>query len=159
MNLIFRTEPRKEDILNIREIVESTGFFHNYEVEVAVELIQERLNKGIESGYEFVFAEIDGKTVGYTCFGHIACTKSSYDLYWIVTHNSFRGQGIGKKLLSETYRCIKEREGKNVYAETSSKPQYLPTREFYEKNFFDKEAQIKDFYDENDDKVVYVKRL
>jgi hypothetical protein len=45
------------DSHNIREIVNSTGFFYNHEVEVAVELLEERLKTGIERGYYFVFAD------------------------------------------------------------------------------------------------------
>lgn len=159
MELKFRTTAETKDIKRIREIVESTGFFHDYEVDVAVELVEERLEKGEPSGYHFVFAELDGVTVGYSCYGLIACTKSSFDLFWIVTHNDYRGKGIGKKLLEETYKCVMEMGGTALYAETSAKPQYTPTQHFYESNQFINEAQIKDFYDMGDDKIIFVKRF
>ena len=60
MNLTFRTIPEKRDIKRIREIVVSTKFFYDHEVDVAVELIEERLGKGESTGYHFVFAEVDG---------------------------------------------------------------------------------------------------
>jgi ribosomal protein S18 acetylase RimI-like enzyme len=159
MNLTFRTNPKKEDIENIREIVKSTGFFYEHEVEIAVELIEERMHKGIKSGYHFIFAEVDGKTAGYSCYGHIATTKSNHDLYWIVTHNDFRGKGIGKKLLEETYKEVRAMGGTALYAETSGRDHYAPTRHFYNSNGYSLEATLKDFYDEGDDKLVYVKRL
>jgi ribosomal protein S18 acetylase RimI-like enzyme len=158
-NFRFRYEPKSKDVENIRKIVESTNYFYDYEVAVAVELIQERLDKGLQSGYEFIFAEADGKTVAYSCYGHIACTKNSYDLYWIVTHNDFRGKGIGKLLLSETENKIKASGGRKVYAETSSLAKYIPTRKFYETNGYFAEAILKEFYNDNDDKVVFVKTL
>jgi GNAT superfamily N-acetyltransferase len=159
MNLTFRTLPHKDDIQRIREIVESTGFFYDHEVEVAVELIEERLHKGEKSGYHFVFAELDGITAGYSCYGPIACTKSSHDLYWIVTHNDYRGKGIGKQLLEETYRQAKTLGCTSLYAETSGLPHYAPTRGFYNSNAFSLEATLKDFYDKDDDKLIYLKRL
>jgi ribosomal protein S18 acetylase RimI-like enzyme len=159
MEIKFRITPMYEDAHNIREIVNSTGFFYNHEVEVAVELLEVRLKTGIDSGYYFVFADVDGKTAGYSCFGPIACTKSSYDLFWIATHSEYRGKGIGKKLLEETYKCAKEMGCTALYAETSAKDQYAPTREFYDKNGFFKEALLKDFYDIGDDKLIYVKKL
>lgn len=158
-NVSFRYEAKAEDVDVIRQIVESTDYFYDYEVEVAVELVEERLNKGPSSGYEFVFAEVDGRTVAYTCYGLIACTKNSYDLYWIVTHNDFRGKGIGKLLLKETEEKIKGSGGKKVYAETSSIPKYDSTRKFYENTGYIAEAVLKEFYDDNDDKVVFVKTL
>ena len=101
MEIKFRITPMYEDAHNIREIVNSTGFFYNHEVEVAVELLEVRLKTGIDSGYYFVFADVDGKTAGYSCFGPIACTKSSYDLFWIASHNEYRGKGIGKTFLKK----------------------------------------------------------
>jgi GNAT superfamily N-acetyltransferase len=159
MNLTFRTIPKKKDIQHVREIVVSTHFFYDHEVEVAVELIEERLHKGEKSGYYFVFAEVDGITVAYSCFGPIALTKSSHDLYWIVTHSEYRGKGIGRKLLEETYKHAKAMGCTALYAETSGLEHYAPTRSFYINNHFILEARLKEFYDKGDDKFVYVKRL
>lgn len=159
MNLSFRTVPAHEDVARIREIVISTGFFHDHEIDVAVELIEERMQRGVNSGYLFIFAEVDGVTAGYSCYGHITTTRSSHDLYWIVTHNNFRGKGIGKKLLAETCKEVRKVGGTALYAETSGKEQYAPTRHFYNSTGFALEATLKDFYDRGDDKLVYVKRL
>jgi len=158
-NITFRTEVFKADIEAVREIVSSTGFFHDYEVPVAVELVEERLQKGVESGYHFVFAEVDGKTAAYSCYGEIPCTNGSYDLYWIVTHNDYRRMGIGKKLLAETEKNIKELGGRGIYVETASKEKYMPTRMFYVQCSYIKEAELKDFYEIGDNKVIYVKYL
>ena len=158
-NIKFRYMPVKDDVEKIRTITESTKFFYDYEVDVAVELIQERLSKGEASGYSFVFAEENGIIIAYSCYGHIACTKNSYDLYWIVTHNDCRGKGIGKILLKETENKIKEAGGKKVYAETSSLPKYASTRRFYESTGYKAESVLKEFYNDNDDKITFVKTI
>jgi GNAT superfamily N-acetyltransferase len=159
MNLTFRTEPENKDIQRIREIVISTGFFYDHETEVAVELITERLRKGESTGYHFVFADVDGVTAAYTCYGHDEMTKSCFDLYWIVTHNDFRGKGIGKKLLEETYKQAKKLGCTMIIAETSGRDHYIPTRAFYDSAGYTLEAVIRDYYDRGDDKCIYVKRL
>ena len=155
----FREKVKPEDIEHVREIVVSTGFFYDFEIPVAVELVEDRLAEGEESGYFFIFAEMEGKTISYSCYGPIAGTDAGYDLYWIVTHNDYRGLGTGKKLLDETHKVVKNRGGRYIIAETSSLEKYTPTRTFYEKNGYDKEGIIKDFYMTGDDKVIYVKRL
>jgi ribosomal protein S18 acetylase RimI-like enzyme len=155
----LRAEPSQADIENVRDIIISTGFFQNHEIDVAVELVEERLQKGIESGYFFIFVEIDGRTVAYACYGTIPCTIGSWDLYWIATHNNFRGKGIGKKLLAEVEKHIKELGGRTVYIETSLKPQYEPTQYFYDSAGYAREAVLKDFYDVNDHKVIYSRVL
>ena len=161
MNTKFkiRNEVKPGDLDRVKEIVNSTSFFHDYEIDVAVELVQENLAKGNESGYHFLFAELEGKTVAYSCFGLIPCTESSFDLYWIVVHNNYRGLGIGKKLLALTEQAITKMGGTAVYAETSSQQKYAPTRSFYLQNSYIQEAMLKDFYKKEDDKLIYSKVL
>lgn len=156
-HLVFRRDVSEEDSRLVRELCESTRFFHAYEVDVAVELVVERLSKGTASGYEFVFATLDGETVGYACFGPIACTKSSYDLYWLVVGDRWRGRGYGRALLYESERLMRSLGATRLYAETSSREQYKPTRAFYERCGFRVDALLEDFYDAGDGKVIYVK--
>jgi GNAT superfamily N-acetyltransferase len=159
MNLTFRTIPDPKDVKRIREIVVSTNFFYPHEVEIAVELIEERLNKGESSGYYFVLAEVDGITAAYSCYGPIVMTRSSFDLYWIVTHNDYRGKGIGKRLLEETYKEARKMGCTNIIAETSGQDHYAPTRAFYVSSGYILEGKLTDFYDKGDDKYIYVKKL
>ena len=159
MKITFRTIPGQKDIQRIREIVVSTGFFYDFETEVAVELITDRLKNGESTGYHFVFAEVDGITAAFSCFGHDEMTKSCFELYWIVTHNDFRSKGIGKKLLEETYKEAKKSGCTMIIAETSGRDHYKPTRAFYDSAGYVLEAVIRDYYDKGDDKCIYVKRL
>ena len=159
MNLTFRTIPEKRDIESIRDIVISTKFFYDHEVEVAVELIEERLHLGESTGYYFVFAEVDGVPAAYSCYGPISMSRTSFDLDWIVTHNDFRGKGIGRKLIDETCRHAKQMGCKIIIAETSGLEHYAPTRAFYLSNGFELEARLKDFYDIGDDKLFYTRRI
>ena len=126
---------------------------------MAVELVEERLAKGPASGYHFVFAERDGRTVGYACYGHIAGTAASYDLYWIAVDASSHRGGLGRLLLGESERLIHEATGRRVYIETSNRAQYVPTRSFYERCGYKLDALLKDFYGPGDDKAIYVKAL
>jgi ribosomal protein S18 acetylase RimI-like enzyme len=97
--------------------------------------------------------------VTYTCFGPIAATEGSFDLYWIATHNNHRGKGYGNLILEETHRIIRGMGGRIVIAETSLLDKYAPTRHFYHRTGYNNEAQIADFYKEGDGKVFFVKRL
>jgi GNAT superfamily N-acetyltransferase len=155
----FRKTVTEKDKQNVRDILESSGFFYDFEIDVAVELVEEFLELGPDSEYYFVFADIDGKTIGYTCFGNIPCTMNSFDIYWIGVHESLRGKGTGALLIAETERAISEMGGKRIYLETSSQRKYMPTHKFYLKCGYTIDAQLKDFYDYGDDKVIFVKRL
>jgi ribosomal protein S18 acetylase RimI-like enzyme len=156
---ILRSEVVPGDPDTIEKIVRSTGFFREDEILVAVELAEERLQKGAASGYEFLFVEIAGKAVAYSCYGLIPCTLHSFDLYWIAAHKDYMNQGIGTCLLRETEQAIFRSGGTGIYVETSSKEQYAPTRAFYEKNQYLLKCRFEDFYAPGDHKVVYVKTV
>jgi GNAT superfamily N-acetyltransferase len=157
--ITYREEVRVSDLEAVRALVAGTGFFNAAETEIAVELVQERLSKGPASGYEFVFAEDKGRLIGYACYGAIAGTAWSHDLYWIVVHPSAQGKGSGRALLRETESRVHKMGGRRVYVETSSRPQYDPTRAFYERCAYQQEAVLADFYAPGDSKVIYVKVL
>lgn len=153
----FRYQVRRSDRDVVRKLAAATGFFRPDEVEVAVELVDARLNNGPASGYSFVFAQVDEQTLGYACYGPIGCTLGSYDLYWIIVAPSAQGQGLGRKLMRETERLVQAAQGRRIYVETSDKPQYEPTRQFYLRCGYTVDAVLKDFYADGDDKVVLVK--
>ncbi len=157
--LSLRSQVLPEDAEAVRQIVESTGFFYPYEAAVAVELVNERLEKGQASGYEFLFAEERGETVGYACYGATPCTQGSYDLYWIAVHQKRRGRGVGKRLLTACEERIRAQSGRRIYIETSSRPLYEPTRAFYFACGYRLEATLEDFYAPGDSKCIFVKKL
>lgn len=158
-SITFRSEVIPSDIQTIKEIVESTQFFHPEEVEIAIELIEERLHKGEKSGYHFIFAEYESSVVGYSCYGLIPCTKNRYDLHWIAVKNSFQGKTVGSLLLKKTEASIQHLHGKRIYIETSSKPLYEPTRQFYLKHGYHLDVLVPHFYDQDDDKMIFLKVL
>ncbi|MFH1428325.1 MAG: GNAT family N-acetyltransferase [Candidatus Margulisiibacteriota bacterium] len=157
--LIFRDKPKQSDAKAVCAIVASSGYFTDSETEMAVELVEERLQKGEASGYYFLFVDSNGSTVGYTCFGPICCTKDSFDLYWIAVDNQCRGKSLGSELLSRSEADIYRMGGRRVYIETSSRDQYIDTRRFYLKNGYIQEAILQDFYGPGDSKVIFVKAL
>jgi len=157
--LTFRDQVIAADREAVRAIVTSTGMFRPNEVDVAVELVDERLQKGLASGYEFVFACEGEHVVGYACYGHISVTLHSYDLYWIVVDPTRQGQGLGRHLLRQAERRIVALGGRQVYIETSGQEIYVPTRRFYDRCNYQLIATIPDFYAPSDDKLIYVRYI
>ena len=155
----FRTDVTEKDLEIVRAITESTGFFYKEEVDTAIELVEDRLLKGMRCGYHFLFAEQDGRTVGYTSFGPIACTRESYDLYWICVAGDYRGKGLGTQLLEQSEESIAALGGSRVYIETSARPFYEPTRAFYLRRGYSLVAELEDFYAPGDAKAMYLKVL
>ena len=158
--MIFRKKLKESDVKSIIEILESTGFFYDFEVKIAAELAQENLSKGeVESGYIFIVAEQDKKTVAFACFGKAPCAVDSFDLYWLAVHQDLKGKGIGKQLMKLIEENIAQLSGKNIWIETSSRPLYEPTRMFYLHLGCKKVAELPNYYGKNDSKVVFLKTV
>ena len=157
--LTFRNEITADDPAKILEIIESTNIFSSEEKNIAIELTDERLKKGAQSGYHFLFCERYLKMVGYACFGKIAGTISSFDLYWIAVHRDLHNLGIGKALLRKSESIISEMGGDRIYIETSSRKSYESARLFYSHCGYKKEAILNDFYSAGDNKVIYMKEI
>ncbi|MBU1180586.1 MAG: GNAT family N-acetyltransferase [Proteobacteria bacterium] len=157
--LTFRENPFHSDPGKIRTIVSETGFFTQEEIGIAVELVSERLSQGAQSGYFFLFAEEKDNIIGYTCYGPVTGTQSSFDLYWIVVDQRFQESGIGRLLNLMTEDAVRKMGGTRLYAETSSKKQYEPTRAFYRKMGYHEAAFLEDFYAPDDGKIIFVKKV
>lgn len=157
--ITLRDVVRTDDEASVRAIVCSTGFFRPAEAAIAVELVEERLRRGAASGYRFVFADQAGRTVAYVCYGPIAGTAGSFDLYWIAVRRDCQGRGLGRRLFREVERRVRAAGGRRIYVETSGREAYAPTRAFYARCGCVIEAQLPDFYDRGDGKVIYCRKL
>ncbi len=159
MDIQFAYELLPGDYEKIREVLESSGYFHPREIIIALEMVEEVLSKGIESDYNFITAHDANHFAGFICYGPIPLTTHRWDIYWIAVTDRLRGRGIGGMLMERTERHIRELGGTRAYIETSSTNLYAPTRRFHEKQGYLLEAVQKDYYDDGDDKCLYVKVL
>ena len=155
----FRDHLRHGDPDQIETLVRATGFFSPEEVATARELADDALANGDKSHYRFVLADHDGELAAYACFGRIPGTRSAWDLYWIVVAPALQSQGMGSRILRQVEIRVASAGGDRLYAETSSREQYAPTRRFYAGCGFHKAAEFPDFYAPGDGKIVYVSLL
>lgn len=144
----------------IRALIEGTGAFRPHEVDVAMELVDAYLTRLDQEDYHpFVLVEEDGTVASYACFGKNAMTAATFDLYWLATRTDRMGKGYGSRIVSFVESEIRRRGGRLLVIETSSKESYGDTRAFYEKIGCTLAAQLPDYYDEGDDKLIYLKPL
>ncbi|MFA7116964.1 MAG: GNAT family N-acetyltransferase [Bacteroidales bacterium] len=157
----FSQELNKNDILSFKEILNSTAFFYDFEIDIVVDIFNETLAKGQEeSGYYWTkLLNEDNRILGFAIYGPNPSTIGSWDFYWLAISNEFRNKHLGTLLLKEIEKNTRLWGGKILWIETSGRLQYLPTRKFYDKCNYIKEASLKDYYGVGDDKVIYKKIL
>lgn len=157
--LEFRESVTHGDIEAILRLVVAAGVFNAAEIPIAGELVRERIERGIASGYEFVLAEHAGEVLAYACYGEIAGTQDRYDLYWIAVHPKAQRHGTGARLMEKVEGRVREAGGQRIYIETSNAAHYAAARGFYARAGYEIAAELPDFYAQGDGKLIFVKAL
>jgi acetoin utilization deacetylase AcuC-like enzyme/GNAT superfamily N-acetyltransferase len=157
--LEWRSAVMPDDVGRVRSLAASTGMFSAAEVDIAGDLVTERLTKGLRSGYHFILAERGSGLVAYACCGPIEGTQGSFDLYWIAVSPEEQRRGLGAQVYARAETAMRKANAKHIYADTSSSDKYAATRGFYQRMGFREEARLPDFYGPGDGKVIYVKEL
>jgi ribosomal protein S18 acetylase RimI-like enzyme len=152
----------KQDHDAVRVILENAGNFTVEEIATAIELVDEWIEDGEESGYLTYVLESTSDPfpiVGYICFGEAPLTVGTYDLYWIAVDTKHHRGGYGKKLVQFAEEEIARRGGRMLLIETSSQETYGATIKFYEGTGYEIAARIRDYYKPDDNKLIFAKRL
>jgi D-alanine-D-alanine ligase len=150
----------KSDRKRIEEILRSTEFFYEFEIQTALEIADETISKGMEkSGYYWLKATDEDGVVAFANYGKNAFSTHSWELYWIAVHQNSRHKKLGSALLKAAEENVIKYGGKILWIETSGRPLYAATEGFYKRNGYELHASLKDFYGPGDPKQVYVKVL
>ncbi|MDZ4736265.1 MAG: GNAT family N-acetyltransferase [Rhodospirillaceae bacterium] len=154
---------RAEDPARIEDLLRRVGVFSAEEIAIGRELVEERLQRGAASGYEFRFADrgsdIGGSLGGYCCFGPIPLTQGAWDLYWIAVDPAARGQGIGRALIDALHEAAANEGCRAIYIDTSSRPDYAPAHRLYAAAGYRVAARLTDFYAPGDDKLIFTRAI
>jgi len=151
---------KSEDRKNIEEILRSSGFFYEFEIETALEIADETLAKGTEkSGYYWLKATDEDGVIAFANYGKNSFSTHSWDLYWIAVHQDSRNKKLGTVMLKAIEDDVRNLGGKILWIETSGRPLYASTEGFYRKNGYELSASLKDFYGPGDPKQIYSKVL
>ena len=150
----------EKDRNSIAEILRSTGYFYEFEIDTALEIADDTLAKGADkSGYCWMKVVHNNKMVAFANYAQNAFSTHSWDLYWIAVHHDSRGQKLGSTLLRAIEEDVRTSGGKILWIETSGRPLYASTEGFYKNNGYALQASLKDFYAPGDPKQIYSKVL
>ena len=150
----------KKDRKNIEEILRSTDFFYEFEIQTALEIADETILDGMEkSGYFWMKVTDEDGVVAFGNYGKNEFSIHSWELYWIAVHQNSRNKKLGSVLLKAIEDDVRKSGGKILWIETSGRPLYASTEAFYVRNGYNLHASLKDFYGPDDPKQIYAKVL
>jgi ribosomal protein S18 acetylase RimI-like enzyme len=147
------------DTPRLVQLTEGTGFFKPHDLETLRGVLDAYHETNHDDDHHALTSERDGLILGYAYFAKVAMTAGTWMLWWIAVDKATQARGVGGELLAHVEDDIRARGGRLLLIETSSTELYAPTRKFYLKHDYSREAQVRDYYADGDGLVVFRKRL
>ena len=155
--MIRPTTPADTDTLV--PLAAATGVFKPHEIVALREVLDDYHATNRDEGHAAYTLTDGDRILGFVYFAPVAMTDNTWEVWWIAVATSEHGRGLGRQLLDFAEADIRDRGGRLLLIDTSSLPNYEPTRRFYLRQGYTISAQIPDFYHDGDDKVIFWKKL
>ncbi len=145
----------KSDLEDLKRVIDSSELFPS---DLLDEMVSEYFSN--TETEELWFTSIDNnKPIAIAYCAPEKLTEGTYNLYLIAVQKEHQAKGIGKKLMKYIEDLLASKGNRILLVETSGLNEFELTREFYDKCGYTREAVIRDFYHEGEDKVVFWKKL
>jgi ribosomal protein S18 acetylase RimI-like enzyme len=149
---------KTEDKNQLHELFSKLGLFDNDELSFMSELVDNILNNSLGDDHQFIVYD-ENLIKGAAYYAPENFADGVYNLYFIGVLPENQGSGVGRALLEYVENHIRQKGVRMLLIETSSKPSFEKTWRFYTKNGYEKEAIIRDYYRDGDDKILFRKKL
>lgn len=148
----------QRDVADVKSIIDETKLFPS---EMIDEMVSPYLGGDVINQKWFVVQDTESteSLLGLAYYVPEKMTSGTFNLLLIAVKPTSQGKGVGKSLVAAVEQIIKADQGRLLLVETSGLPEYEKTRNFYVKLGFEKEATVREFYAEGEDKIVYRKKL
>lgn len=152
-NVVIK-ETQGEEIPALQQVLDATELF-------PAELLPDMLAPFLaqQTSAFWLTCHLNGKAVGlcYTVPEELA--DGTWNMLALAVHPQHQGHQLGTHLVKAAEQHLIKMEQRMLIVETSGTDDFAATRRFYAKNGYEKEAQIRDFWAEGDDKVIFRKAL
>ncbi|MCW1969389.1 MAG: GNAT family N-acetyltransferase [Anaerolineae bacterium] len=154
---IFPCSPA--DRSHIYDVLMRSGVFGKSDADTVDEMFMQAMAQPGPDAYHFIGCWHDNDMLGFACYGREAMTKHTWDLFWVCVSPEARGKGVGGALLQFAVAQARANDGRLMVIYTSSTDAYAPARKLYQSQGFTPVARVADYYDTQDDLLIYTLRL
>ncbi len=145
----------QQDIPALKKVLDTLELFP---AEMLEDMTSDYFNNPETQDIWFTALENDKPiSIGYAAPEQL--TDGTYNLYALGVRSDIQSKGIGKQMMDFVEKELQQNGARILIVDTSSTEAFQKSRQFYENLGFTREAVIRDFWEEGDDKVVYRKKL
>ncbi len=145
----------KSDVEGLKKIVDSIELFPS---EFLDEMTSDYFNNPNTQDIWFTYIENNIQVaIGY-CMPE-KLTDGTYNLLAIGVSQDVQRNGIASQMMNYIEQLLKQKDGRLLIVETSSDDAQIGARKFYQKIGYKQIAEIKDFWKEGEDKIIFWKKL
>lgn len=146
----------KEHRAALLSIIEDSGQFDKEGLAHVAATLDEHFNNPQEAIW---LSALDDGPVGVAYCAPEPVTAGTWNLLMLWVKRGYEGRGFGQALITYLEKELSQQQARLVIVETSQLPEFKAARAFYERQGFQREAEIKDFFAVGDNKVIYTKAL
>lgn len=145
----------ESDIDGLKSVLDSCGLFPS---EYLDEMISDYFNNTDTQDVWFTYIDNNSPVaIGYCVPEKL--TNGTYNLLAIGVSENSQRKGIANEMMDYIEQELKNKDGRILIVETSSDDAQIGARKLYEKIGYTKEAVIRDFWNDGEDKIVFWKKL
>ena len=145
----------KQDLEALKKVIDSSELFPS---EMLDEMIAEYLS-GSAAEEIWLTKEHDGVPITIVYCAPEKMTEGTSNLYLIAVQKEYQGKGIGAEMMTYVENLLRKKGHRILLVETSGLPEFELTRKFYDQLGYHREAVIREFYSEGEDKLIFWKKL
>ena len=145
----------QRDIEDLKQVLNSIDLFPS---EMLEDMMYDYFHNPETQDIWFTESEDDKPiSIGYCAPEKL--TKGTYNLLALGVRSDIQSKGTGSRMMTFIENHLHAKGHRVLLVDTSGTNEFAQTRKFYEKLGYTKEAVVRDYWDEGDDKVIYWKKL
>lgn len=148
-------ELNNQDKPEISLLMSSTQIFQDEEIAHVTEIFDGNRDAAIWFGS----FDSDNNMNGVAYCVPVEMTNKTWNVLMLLVHPEYHRCGIGKSLMNRIEKTLSDESQRLLIVETSSSDGFDIARKFYSAIGFSQQGVIENYYDENDHKVTFAKKL
>ena len=150
---------RADDLSAVKAVIDSTGLFPSELMDGMTAAFLSRASDELWFVAEAGGAKVDGDVCAVAYAAPERMTDGAWNLLLIAVRKDRQGRGLGAALTRTVEAVLAGRGARILLVETSGLPAFERTRAVYQRLGYVREATVRGFYAEGEDKVIFWKSL